>query len=230
MHSLIIPYIFWTLSFFLIFFLMKEIFMKVFHTTYWYGPVVPLSFSNLVSTFVNPPLVNFWYLQNLILIIPFNYFFYFMLKNGYAFVVFFLLVIAIYSFHLGDIYFQPRFLPYYLLGCFLGYHEKYIPKIHLNTVATLVLIPVLFIIGWKTAFFEYSNLFVIVLKIAIVLFFLITVYNMIDSHMNGWVVTYLKNNKAYSFFSFCDKYVSFHIGAKGTFETRLWKIISVINI
>ncbi|HXB44148.1 MAG TPA: acyltransferase family protein, partial [Puia sp.] len=84
LHSLVIPYIVWTVAFFLIFFAMKEIFLIVFHTTYWFGPILSFNFTNLLSTFVNPPLINFWYLQNLILIIPFNFLFYYMLKNNYV--------------------------------------------------------------------------------------------------------------------------------------------------
>jgi len=201
-HSLVIPYIVWTAAFFLIFFIMKEIYLHVFHTTYWYGPIVSINVSNLVSTFVNPPLINFWYLQNLILIIPFNFIFYYLLKNRYVFILFFIFVIAVYSFNWFNIYFQPRFLPYYLVGCFLGFNEKHLPAIKLSKIATVVLIPVLFFAATGTNHLDYANFFIILLKIVIALLFVICLFNMIDSNMNSWIVTYLRNNKGYSFFVF----------------------------
>src|SRR5579871_65670 len=202
LHSLVIPYIFWTVTFFFVYFIMKETYLKVFHTTYWYGPILSINFTNFISVFANPPLINFWYLQNLILIIPFNFLIYYLLKNKYIFFAFFCLIIFVYSFHLLNIYFQPRFLPYYLLGCFLGYHEKYIPKIHFNKIATFASLPVLFFIAAETSHIEYEGVFQIIAKILIVLIFLIAIYNLLDSNMNSSIVTYLRDNKVYSFFLF----------------------------
>jgi hypothetical protein len=202
LHSLVIPYIIWTVAFFLIFFAMKETYLKVFHTSYWYAPILSINVPNLISVFANPPLINFWYLQNLILIIPFNYLIYYLLKNRFVFFGFFAFIICIYSFNLFNIYFQPRFLPYYLLGCFLGYHEIYVPKIHFNRVATLLIIPVLFFAATATSHIDYSGIIPIISKILIALVFIIGIYNLIDSNINSTVVVYLKNNKAYSFFLF----------------------------
>jgi len=201
-HSLVIPYVVWTVAFFLIFFAMKEFFLKEFHTTYWYGPIVSINLTNLVSTFASPPLINFWYLQNLILILSFNLFFYCLLKNRYVYILFFSFIIAIYSFHWFNIYFQPRFLPYYLLGCYLGYNEKHIPIVKLGKVATIVLIPALFFAGTETSHLEYTNFFIILVKIIIAISFIISLFNLIDSNVNTMIATYLRNNKVYSFFLF----------------------------
>ena len=201
-HSLLIPYFVWTLAFFVIFFIMKEVYLKVFHTAYWYAPINAINLKNILSAIVNPPLINFWYLQNLILIIPFNFLIYYLLKNKYIFFVVLALVIAIYSFNWFNIYFQPRFLPYYLLGCFLGYNEKYLPTIKINRVITLMLIPVLFFIAKGTSSLEYDHYYSIVIKILLALIFVICLYNMIDSNMESWAVKYLRENKAYSFFLF----------------------------
>src|ERR1700748_2485605 len=38
LHSLIIPYLIWSVSFFLIYELLKHSFQQVFHSTYWYSP------------------------------------------------------------------------------------------------------------------------------------------------------------------------------------------------
>ncbi len=201
-HSLVIPYIVWTVAFFLIFFAMKELFLQVFHTTYWFGPIRDINLSNLIFTFVHPPMINFWYLQNLILIIPFNFLFYYLLKNKYVFILFFAFIIGVYSFNWFDIYFQPRFLPYYLLGCFLGYNEKYIPTIKLSKLGSIILVPVLFFAATETSHLEYTNYFTILFKILLALCFIISLFNLIDSNMISRIVTYLRNNKAYSFFVF----------------------------
>lgn len=202
LNSLIVPYIFWTVTFFLVYYAMKEIFANFFHSTYWYGPVLSINFTNLIKVFVNPPLVNFWYLQNLILIIPFNFIIYYLLKNNLVFFVFFSSVIAVYAFNLFDPYFQPRFLPFYLLGCFLGYNEKYIPTIHLKKWTSLLTIVIIFLVGTTTTNIDYTSVWAIILKIAVVIFFLTAVYNLIDSNMNNGIVKYLQKNKPYSFFLF----------------------------
>ena len=200
--SLIIPYLFWTISFFVIYYIMKESFEILFHKTEWYRPVMDLNFKNLLSVFLNPPLLNFWYLQNLILIIPFNFLFYYLLRTRYLFILFFLIIIAIYSFQWVGLYFQPRFLPYYLMGCFLGYHEKMIPKFYLNKWLSLLMVLVLFVLGTRTSNLEYSNAFNLIIKMVIVLFFVFGIFNLIDSNMDNVIVRYLKRNKTYSFFLF----------------------------
>jgi len=201
-HSLLIPYMVWTLAFFFIFFILKEVYFKVFHTTYWFWPIVPLNAKNFLTVFIHPPLINFWYLQNLILIIPFNFIIYYLIKNKYVFFLFLGLVIAVYAFKCCDIYFQARFLPYYLLGCFLGYREQPIPSYKLNGPWSFLILVLMLLLASQTSLFEYTNYLIIVLKMAVALVFIVGVYNLIDSNMDSWPVSYLRNNKAYSFFLF----------------------------
>jgi len=64
------------------------------------------------------------------------------------------------------------------------------------------LIPVLFFAATGTTHLEYANFFIILLKIVIAVVFVICLFNMIDSNMSNWIVSYLRNNKGYSFFVF----------------------------
>jgi len=157
-HSLVVPYLFWTLSFFVVYIVVKDVYARIFHSTFWYAPEEALTFKNVILNIVNPPLVNFWYLQNLVLILPFNFVIYYLLKNRYVYIAFFLLVLACYSFDLADLYFQSRFLPYYLIGCFFGYNEKYLPKIPVGKLATVLFIPAVIWIALATSFWK-DNVF-----------------------------------------------------------------------
>jgi hypothetical protein len=201
-HSLVIPYIIWSVSFFLIYELLKTSFEHLFHVTYWYKPTQPFTLKSMVADLVNPPLANFWYLQNLIFIIPFNFIIYFLLKNKYVFIAILTAVIAIYSFNLTDLFFQSRFLPYYLLGCFLGYNEIRAPKIPVNKATTFALVPLLAAVAIYTSRWHDEIFPFLILKIAIAVFFLISVFNMLDSNQNSVVFRYLQKYQAYSFFLF----------------------------
>ncbi len=57
-------------------------------------------------TLLHPPLANFWYLLNLVLILPFNFIIYYLLKNRYVYWGVFVVILACYSFGLFDLYFQ----------------------------------------------------------------------------------------------------------------------------
>ena len=201
-HSLVVPYLFWTLSFFVVYIVVKDVYARIFHSTFWYAPEEALTFKNVILNIVNPPLVNFWYLQNLVLILPFNFVIYYLLKNRYVYIAFFLLVLACYSFDLADLYFQSRFLPYYLIGCFFGYNEKYLPKIPVGKLATVLFIPTVIWIALATSFWKDNVFPLLEIKICVVFFFLFSVYNILDSNQNSLVFKYLQKYKAYSFFLF----------------------------
>jgi len=201
-HSLIIPYLFWSISFFVLYFLIKMVYLQIFHTAFWYAPVKPITLQNFFLTIANPPLINFWYIQNLILIIPFNYLLYFLLKNKYLFFVFYAAILVIYSFDLVNLYFSPRFLPFYLLGCFFGYNQRYVPQIQLNRVSSFLLVLLLVYIGTASSDQDYSGILTVLRKIVIVIFFLVSIFNVMDSSQKSWVFRYLQKFKDYSFFLF----------------------------
>ncbi|MBS1597047.1 MAG: acyltransferase family protein [Bacteroidetes bacterium] len=206
-HSLVVPYLFWSLTFFFIYFIIKKSYLYLFHNSFWYEPVRPMTFGNFIDTIKNPPLINFWYLQNLIFIIPFNFLIYYLLKNRWIFGLIFLAIIGIYAYDYLDIYFSPRFLPFYLLGAFFGYNEIYIPKVNLKFytaryASSIILVPVLFFITTRTSDLDYTGILTLPYKICIVLFFVITVFNLLDANPDSWVMKYLKKYKDYSFFLF----------------------------
>lgn len=208
LHSLVIPYVIWSVSFFFIYELMKITFQSVFHETIWYMPRQPFTFMSVLKDLINPPLGNFWYLQNLVFIIPFNFIIYYLLRNKYVFIAVLLAVIACYSFeriypfnHI-NLFFQPRFLPYYLLGCFFGYNEIVLPTIPIKKWTAWVLVPLLTAIAVCTSPWQDNVFPFLFIKLFIAVFFLITVFNLLDSNQNGIVFNYLKKYQGYSFFLF----------------------------
>ena len=214
-HSLVVPYLFWCLSFFFIYIVIKDVYFRIFHTTFWYAPEESLTFNNMLRNVLDPPLANFWYLQNLVLILPFNFIVYYLLKNRWVYLTFFLLVLACYSFNWIDLYFQSRFLPYYLVGCYFGYNEKYLPRVPVNKLATIILIPVLIWVTLSTSFLKDSVFPYLELKICIALFFLFSVFNLLDSNQNSLVFKYLAKYKPYSFFLFAINMFLFSLVQRG---------------
>jgi len=209
--SLLVPYVIWSLGFFLIYFGVKEIASQVFHYSLWYESVKPITWRNVLGSLVYPPLINFWYLQNLILIIPFNILFYYLLKNKALSLIFFLAVLFVFAYNAIPLYFSPRFLPFYMMGCYFGYHKMHLPKFNTpvripkfqsNVLLSVVWIPLILFISLETGFIEYSGIVLVMLKITVVLFLLICTYNLLDASPNGVVFRYLKKYKAYSFFLF----------------------------
>jgi hypothetical protein len=201
-HSIVVPYVFWSLSFFLIYHVVKEIYSRMFHTTFWYAPEADLSIKNVFLTLLHPPLANFWYLLNLVFILPFNFIIYYLLRNRYVYLLVFLAVLACYSFDLADLWFNSRFLPYYMIGCFFGYNEKYLPRIPVSRLGAIVLIPVLVFVGVSTAQWKDNVFPLLEIRILIAVFFLISVYNLLDSNQKSLTFKYLEKYKPYSFFLF----------------------------
>ncbi|GGB16317.1 acyltransferase family protein [Puia dinghuensis] len=203
-HSLVVPYLFWCLSFFVVYIVIKDVYVRIFHSTFWYAPEESLSFKNMLSNLRNPTLSNFWYLQNLILILPFNFFIYYLLKNRWVYLAFFLLVLSCYSFNWIDLesYFHSRFLPYYLMGCYFGYNEKYMPRVPISKLGAIILIPVLVWVTLSSSFWKDNVFPFLEIKMCIAMLFLFSVYNLVDSNQNSLAFKYLAKYKPYSFFLF----------------------------
>lgn len=209
--SLVVPYVIWSLGFFVIYFLIKQVSTNIFHLHFWYEAVKPITLSNALSSLVYPPLVNFWYLQNLILIIPFNFVFYYLLKNRIASIVFFVFILFIFAYNPFSVYFSPRFLPFYMMGCYFGYHEMHLPVLKSffrfpallsNVLLSVIAIPAILYISVETGFIEYNGILLVLLKLGVVLFILISIYNLIIAYPDSMVFRYLKKYKPYSFFLF----------------------------
>ncbi len=210
-RSLVIPYVIWSLGFFFIYFLIKEFSFHFLHLSFWYEAVKPITLKNALESLVHPPLVNFWYLQNLILIIPFNILFYYLLKNKTASILFFVVIIFLYAYPSVSLYFSARFLPFYLMGCYFGYHKMHLPKYQVpmrfsllqsNRLLSVVWIPIVLFISVETGFIEYRGMLLVILKLSVVMFLLFCFYNLLDASPNGRLFRYLKKYKPYSFFLF----------------------------
>jgi hypothetical protein len=201
-HSLVVPYLFWGFSFFVVYIVVKEVYSRVFHQTFWYAAEESLSFRNVLDAVIHPPLKNFWYLQNLILIAPLSIIIYPLLKNKYVFFSALTLVVCCYMFNWTSLYFEARFLPYYLLGAWFGYNELYFPKIKISTPATWLLIPALAIVGLYSSAFRDNIFPVLLIKLIIYVLYAIIIYNMLDAHQNTRFFQYLRRYSPYSFFLF----------------------------
>jgi fucose 4-O-acetylase-like acetyltransferase len=209
--SLVIPYVIWSLGFFIIYYLVKEVSVSVFHSSFWYQAEKPPTVRNALMALVHPPVVNFWYLQNLILILPFNFLFYYLLKSRVSSILLFIVVLFIFAYNPFSIYFEARFLPFYMMGCFFGYHEVHVPKfsfpsrflqMHTNTLVSVSWVPLTLIVIIGTGFLDYEGILLVLLKLLVVLFFVISTYNLLDANPNSLVFRYLRKFKPYSFFLF----------------------------
>jgi len=201
-HSLVVPYLFWALSFFIVYIVLKDVFVRVFHKTFWYGAEESLSFHNLIDSLIHPPLKNFWYLQNLILITPLSIVIYYLLKNKYVFFTVYILMVCCYMFKWTSLHFESRFLPYYLLGAWFGYNEKSLPQIKISNTGSWLLLPVLTVVGLFSSYYNDDVFPVLVLKVPLYTIYVITLYNMLDAHHDTFIFRYLRKYKPYSFFLF----------------------------
>src|SRR5579872_26063 len=134
LSSLVIPYLVWCTFFFVVINAAKLLYATMFHEDFWVHPTEQLTALNYLKSLVHPPLANFWYLQNLIAIIPFCYVIYYLLRNRWVFLVFLTVVALVYWVFRLPLYFSPRFLPFYLAGCFMGYHNYQLPRVPMNPV------------------------------------------------------------------------------------------------
>jgi hypothetical protein len=201
-HSLVVPYLFWSLSFFVIYIVLKDLYSRIFHQTFWYGAEESLSFRNMLDSVIHPPLKNFWYLKDLILVAPFSIVIYYLLKNRYIYITVLALIICCYMFNWTPLLFDARFLPYYMLGAYFGYHERSFPRIPISKAATWLLLPVLLIVSIFSSYWKDDVFPVLALKMGVYTLYVITIYNLLDSNQDSVVFRYLNKYQAYSFFLF----------------------------
>jgi len=131
LRSLLLPYFLWTFLTFLIFQAIKSTLMYV-------DPnVLPIrnilaewSFQNYFVNYIMQPKPGaFWYLQNLILILPFTHLIYYTVRSRYSVVPVTAATLLLFYFGLVP-FFSVRFLPYFIFGAWMGIHyPKKIPDI-----------------------------------------------------------------------------------------------------
>ena len=215
--SLVIPYLVWCTFFFVVINGFKLVYGFIFHENFWVHPVDRLTFVNYLRSLVVPPLANFWYLQNLILIIPLCYGIYYLLKNRWVFLATLTAVILLYWNFQLPLYFSARFLPYYLVGCYMGYYHYQLPKIKMNPGVALLLVPVIYSVTWLPV----GTAALQVCRLAMVLIFLFLAYNFMDTYKESWLVRYLQRNAEHSFLIFCSNIFILSVTEKGMLKLGL---------
>jgi len=71
-----------------------------------------------------------------------------------------------------------------------------------NVLLSVIAIPAILYISVETGFIEYNGILLVLLKLGVVLFILISIYNLIIAYPDSMVFRYLKKYKPYSFFLF----------------------------
>ena len=138
--TLFLPYLVWTIIYFFLYQGVKELttFYAPAYLIYINNPIVGWSLQEyFFKFFLAPNPGAFWYLQNLMLILPFTLILKGLLRSRYSFAPVLVLVFSLYLLKI-PLYFDDRFLPFFITGLWLGLHHPEGPK--QRTSSTLGLI------------------------------------------------------------------------------------------
>ena len=128
--TLFVPYVAWTIIYFVFNQGVKELitFHDPTYTIYFNTPFLGWSFQEyFFKFFLAPNPGAFWYVQNLMLILPFALILKGLLRSRYSLVPLLALIFSVYLLKL-PLYFADRFLPFFILGLWLGLHHPEGPK------------------------------------------------------------------------------------------------------
>lgn len=128
-RTLIIPYLIWTLLYFIFYQLLRMISTKVnlIERSLFINPHYDWSFSKyFFEFFVLPNPGAFWYLQNLMLALPLSLILFKVLRYRISIVPLLLIIYVGYGFH-WPLYFSDRFLPFFITGLWFGLHYPHGP-------------------------------------------------------------------------------------------------------
>ena len=128
--TLFIPYLIWTVLYFIFTQAGRQILIQ--HHLIYPGLInheaYTWSFKEyFFKFFLAPNPGAFWYLQNLMLILPFALILKGLLRSRYSLVPLLALIFSVYLLKL-PLYFADRFLPFFILGLWLGLHHPEGPK------------------------------------------------------------------------------------------------------
>jgi len=108
--TIFIPYILWSATYIFIHFIVKKTYAYLTNSTVWISPTPTWSWNYFLDAFWRAPIVgNFWYLKNLLLIIPFNWIFLQMLKRRLVFELFSVTLLCSLFLNI-DLWFSERFI------------------------------------------------------------------------------------------------------------------------
>jgi hypothetical protein len=133
--TILIPYILWSAIYIFIHFIVKKTYAYLTNSTVWISPTPTWSWNYFLDAFWRAPIVgNFWYLKNLLLIIPFNWIFIKMLKRHLVFELFYVTLLCCLFLNI-NLWFSERFIQYYLIGCYLGFNNFSLNGIFLKNMS-----------------------------------------------------------------------------------------------
>lgn len=120
--TILVPYVLWSVIYILIHLMVKSAYTYLTNSKVWSSPTPTWSWDYILDAFWRVPIVvNFWYLKNILMIIPLNWFFLKMLKMYLVFELFYVALLCCLFLNI-NLWFSERFIQYYLIGCYLGFH------------------------------------------------------------------------------------------------------------
>jgi hypothetical protein len=171
--TILIPYIVWSVIYICLHIILMNAYIYLFDSTNWSRPLPTWSWSYIFDALWRDPIVfNFWYLKNILIIIPFNWILLKMLKKYLVFELFY--VTSLCCLFLGiNLWFSERFIQYYLIGCYLGFKKFSLNGIVFRSTSVttgLLILSVTLEILTRTV--KFSNLLNIPFIFLITVFFL----------------------------------------------------------
>jgi len=201
LYSLVFPYLFWISIYIVLHCVIKSVALAVLNRPIWSSMDPSFTWKYLFNAFFADPIVpNYWYLQNLIAVLPFCYFIWRLLRCPILFYCAFGGIILVYSFNLFPIFFHQRFLPYFLIGAYLGF-QKYSWNIFssLDRFSTNLFLIITLLLP---SFFEYDK-GGIVLKCLLVFACAALLIESFRRGIPNILNQFLANNERHSFIVFC---------------------------
>jgi hypothetical protein len=198
-YSLLVPYVVWTVFYISVHSIFKYTYLWLGKSPIWVSSIPTLSWDYLVSAFIFQPIIpNFWYLQNLILIIPLNWLILKAIEKPFVFEsVYGILLILIY--YNVPIFFSDRFVQYYLAGCYLG-SKRVSLGLHLikNQRVVVGLIILLLLVEFRLRSLTHSR----VINIPVILLLIVAVLELIKRHQGSCLHKLFDRYEPHSFFIF----------------------------
>ena len=197
--SLVVPYVLWTLIYVATHFILKNGYYYFTGTVIWDYPLPSWSWGYMFDAVWRKPIVvNFWYIQNLLLIIPFNWVL-FQLSKISLFIDLFCLLILAASLFKVNLFFPDRFIYFYLVGCYLGIKQVGFNGFYWkNLPVTVGFLLVSVVLEWGLRSFNCCYL----LNISIIFLVCLHLLGILRRHSESKVVKLLKRWEDHAFFIF----------------------------
>lgn len=210
--TLLVPYVVWTVLHIIVHSLFKQTYLWLGKPPIWNSPVPSLTWDYLVDAFILHPIVpNFWYLQNLILIVPFNWFILKAIEKPFAFELFYGVVLLL-IYNGVPILFSDRFIQYYMAGCYLGARKVVLRCAFIKSRYILFgAIVLLLSLEVKFRSFDHSK----VINVPVVLLLLLTLLEILKRNPGSKLHKLSEKYQPHSFFIFASHAVILSMTAKG---------------